>query len=95
VYVSNQNSGSVSVIRDTVVPGVQDVAVVPRRYGGGTLTRQIDLPAGVLRADVFDISGRRVARLGPGISHTGCLGVGVYFLAEPGKHGAAKVTIVR
>jgi DNA-binding beta-propeller fold protein YncE len=95
VYVSNQYSGSVSVIRDTVVPGVQDMATVSRRSGSGTLTRQINLPAGMRQADVFDISGRRVARLGPGISHTACLGVGVYFLAEPGKHGTAKVTIIR
>ena len=82
VYVSNQFSGSVSVIRDTVVPGVQDMAAVPRRYGGGTLTRQINLPAGMLRADVFDISGRRVARLGPGAGDAGRLSPGVYFVRE-------------
>jgi DNA-binding beta-propeller fold protein YncE len=95
VYVSNLYSGSVSVIRDTVVPGIEDMVAVPRPHGGGTLTRQISLPEGMRRADIYDISGRRVARLGPGVGRTGCLGVGVYFLAEPGKHGAAKVTIVR
>jgi YVTN family beta-propeller protein len=95
VYVSNYFSGSVSVIRDTVVPGIEDMVAVPRRHGGGTLTRQISLPAGMGRVDIFDISGRRVARLGPDAGRTGRLGVGVYFLAEPGKHGATKVTIVR
>ena len=95
VYVSNYFSGSISVLRDSVVPGVQDMVADPRRSGSGTLTRQISLPPGVRQADVYDISGRRVARLGPGLGDARRLGDGVYFVAEPGQGRAIKVVVLR
>ena len=95
VYIANLYSGSISVVRDSVVPGIQDVAAVPRGHGSGTIARQLSLPAGLRQADIYDISGRRVARLGPGLDNIGHLGVGVYFVAEPRRSGATKIVVVR
>lgn len=95
VYVANAYSGSISVVRDTVVPGIQDAVAVLREHGGETVTRQLNLPAGLRQADIYDVSGRRVARLGPRSDSVGRLGVGVYFVAEPGRGRATKVVVLR
>ncbi|MBN2464228.1 hypothetical protein JXD38_01195 [candidate division WOR-3 bacterium] len=83
VYVANLYSGSISVFRDSLIPGIQDVAPVPRGHGSATIARQLSLPAGLRQADVYDISGRRVARLAPGQSVIGHLGEGIYFVRGP------------
>jgi YVTN family beta-propeller protein len=95
VYVANLYSGSISVFRDSMVPGAQDRAADPSGRRSATIMRQLNLPSGVWSADVYDITGRRVARLGPGLEDVRRLGVGVYFVAEPGRSGASKIVVVR
>jgi len=55
----------------------------------------LSLPAGLRQADIYDISGRKVARLGQGQVRIGRLGVGVYFIAEPGQGKATKVVVLK
>jgi YVTN family beta-propeller protein len=95
MYVSNTFSGSISVFRDSLVPGIQDMGASRRGRGSVTMIRQLNLLADLRQADVYDISGRRVARLGPGLGDAGRLGVGVYFVAELGQSGATKIVVVR
>jgi YVTN family beta-propeller protein len=95
VYITNTYSGSVSVFRDSMVPGVQDEAAVPRRHGSATIMRQLGLPASIGREEIYDISGRRVARFGPGSDGVGRLGVGVYFIAERDDRRTRKIVILR
>jgi len=100
VYVSNLYSGSISVIRDNVVPGTEEMAAVPRGCRSGTIMRQLSLSAGMRQADVYDISGRRVARLGEASTDARRLGVGVYFVkeleTEDGRHvPVRKIVVVR
>jgi hypothetical protein len=83
------------VVRDSLVPGIQDTVATPRPHGSETVTRQLGLPAGLRRADVYDISGRRVARLGPGLGEIGCLGAGVYFVREGSQSAGNKPQAVR
>lgn len=82
VYVCNWYSGSISVFRDSAVPGIQCVSAVPRRLVGGTITSQMSPPRGFRQADVYDISGRRVARLGSRAASADNLAPGVYFVRE-------------
>jgi DNA-binding beta-propeller fold protein YncE len=83
VYVSNFYSGSISVFRDSVLPGTEEVVPVLRGHGSGTVMRQLSLPAGARWSDVYDISGRRVAQLGPRSDNAVRLGMGVYFVRGP------------
>jgi len=53
------------------------------------------LPAGPRQADVYDVSGRRVARVGQGTGNADRLGSGVYYVVDPEHVGATKVVIVR
>ena len=95
VYTANMYSGSISVIRDSMVPGVQDEAAAPRGYRSGTIMRQLSLPAGLRQADVYDISGRRVTRLGRGLGNVGRLAPGVYFVREEPQAASPKPQAVR
>jgi YVTN family beta-propeller protein len=80
VYVHNTYSGSISVFRDSLVPGIQDAHSAPRTVGNATIMRQLSLPAGLRSAEVYDISGRRVAQLALGQDDIGRLGEGIYFV---------------
>jgi DNA-binding beta-propeller fold protein YncE len=83
VYVCNLYSGSISVVRDSIVPGTEEMVPTPHGHGGGTVTGQLRLPAGARQAEVYDISGRRVARPSPGSDNAVRLGVGIYFVRGP------------
>jgi len=95
VYVCNWYSGSISVLRDSLVPGVEEAVVLPRRPRGETVIRQFNLDAVAREADIYDILGRRVARLGPGMGSVRHLGEGVYFVVEPVHGRAAKIVVFR
>ncbi len=95
VYVGNYYSGSISVFRDSLVPGLQEEVSAPRAGRNRTIMGQLCLPAGSRRVDVYDISGRRVARLGQGTGSADRLGAGVYYVVDPEHADAIKVVVVR
>ncbi|MBM3332949.1 hypothetical protein FJY68_14075 [candidate division WOR-3 bacterium] len=101
MYVANAYSGSISVFRDSLIPGIQEAVPAPRAKGIGTIMRQLGLPAGLRQADIYDISGRRVARLSPGSDKAERPAPGVYFVrgrvTEDGRPGASvrKVVVTR
>jgi len=97
VYVANWASSSVSVIKDTLV-GIEEglPRAAPRHADGPTIIR------GVLvlgdpgqktgdRAELLDVTGRRVLKLRPGVNDVGTLAPGVYFVTERGTRNTACV----
>jgi DNA-binding beta-propeller fold protein YncE len=95
VYVCNPYSGSISVLRDSLVPGVQEVVAAPRSSGSATVMRRLSLSAGLREADIYDISGRRVAQLSKNRGSAGLLAPGVYFVREEPQAAGSKPQAVR
>jgi len=95
VYVGNYYSGSICVFRDSLAPGLQEEVSAPRAGRSRTIMGQLCLPAGPRQADVYDVSGRRVARVGQGTGNADRLGSGVYYVVAPEYVGATKVVIVK
>ena len=88
-YVLNYLGSSVSILSDSLHPGVEEMANAKRRMSNGRAT----VVRGVLvldavgsrqnvdcRAELQDISGRKVLDLRPGANDVSGLAPGVYFV---------------
>jgi len=100
IYVSNYGSSSISVIRDTLGPGVEEAMSDERgtMNAGPTVIRGVlVLPRDGLgtrsglsdnpvmsRAALLDVAGRKVLDLRPGANDVSRLSPGVYFVREVG-----------
>ena len=102
VYVSNSGSSSITVIRDTF-----GVGVVESQPQASSHKLQATVVRGVLvlgvgsrqntgyRAELLDISGRRVLDLKPGVNDVRTLAPGVYFVREVQAQAQAQAQAVR
>ncbi len=102
MYVSNSGSSSITVIRDTVGVGVEESQ--PQATGPkpqATVVRGVlVLGAGSrqnagYRAELLDISGRKVLDLKPGVNDVRALAPGVYFVREVQAQAQAQAQAVR
>ncbi len=92
VYVSNWFSGSVSVIRDSMVPGVEEnppTREVTSRPGPTVIRAVLHMPeTGMTNArypmTLLDVAGRCVMELTPGVNDVRHLSPGVYFVRPAG-----------
>ena len=88
VYVSNSDSGSITVVRDTLPVGVGEGAlqVLGPTSQAKVVRRLLFLPEASGRkpeaASLLDISGRKVLDLHPGANDVRALAPGVYFVRE-------------
>jgi YVTN family beta-propeller protein len=101
VYVSNSDSGSITVVRDTLPVGVGEGALQAL-----SLMSQATVVRGVLflpeassrkpqAASLLDISGRKVLDLKPGENDVRALAPGVYFIREAKAQALAQTGDVR
>jgi len=105
MYVANHNGSSITVLRDTLVVGVEEVT-----ESEGEMTKAAAVVRGVLflgassnqqsafRAELLDISGRKVISLTPGANDVRSLAPGVYFVTVSGERCtvyARKVVVTR
>jgi YVTN family beta-propeller protein len=107
MYVANEGSSSITVIRDTLLPGVEEgeARAVGRRPEAtvvrGVLMFEPASGAGrMANGELLDVSGRKVIDLNPGANDVRALAPGVYFVTERLATGSArtelcKVLIVR
>jgi len=90
VYVANGSASCVSVLRDSLVVGLEDlgIPVASQPAQAPTVVRGIlKLPGrpSVARARLLDISGRTVLDLRPGANDVRALAPGVYFVRGEGR----------
>ncbi len=106
VYVSNSGSSSISVIRDTVGVGVEESQPRASNYEPQVTVVRGMLVLGVgsrqntaYRAELLDISGRKVLDLMPGANDVRALAPGVYFVRTVGGESSAsrcsKIVVTR
>jgi YVTN family beta-propeller protein len=90
MYVANHGGSSISVLRDTLVVGIEErpTPIAPRTKPGATVVRGV-LSVGAFsnqqsafRAELLDIAGRRVLDLHPGPNDVSHLAPGIYFVRE-------------
>ncbi|MCX6843755.1 MAG: hypothetical protein NTX53_15915 [candidate division WOR-3 bacterium] len=102
VYVSNSGSSSITVMRDSLVVGVEEG--MPKVKGEltkvATVVRGVlfltEAPSRKLQAtSLLDISGRKVLDLHPGTNDVRHLVPGVYFVRREGEGAILKTTVVR
>jgi len=101
-YVLNYASASVAVLRDSLHPGVEEMSNAERRMTNGRAT----VVSGVLnlgvdsrqqtgyRAELLDISGRKLLNLKVGANDVRALAPGVYFVREAQAQAQAVQKIV-
>jgi YVTN family beta-propeller protein len=107
VYVSNSGSSSISVIRDTIGVGVEESWPQASSHKPqvtlvrGVLNLEWDCPCTgtVPKAELLDISGRKVLDLKSGANDVRALAPGVYFVRvvsyEPSAVSCYKVVVTR
>jgi YVTN family beta-propeller protein len=98
MYVANEGSSSITVIRDTLLPGVEEgEAQALGRRPEATIVRGMLIfsPANgagrMANGELLDVSGRKVLELLPGANDVRALAPGVYFVREIGAQAQAQV----
>jgi len=99
IYVSNRYGSSISVIRDTLSPGVEEAMNDER----GTMNNRATVVRGVLllpqllplHSSLLSSDGRKVMHLSPGANDVRALAPGVYFVREEPQAAGHKPQAVR
>jgi YVTN family beta-propeller protein len=102
MYVANYWSSSITVVRDTLMLGVEgEIVGATREATGATIVRgvlnlQVDSRRhSAYRAELLDISGRKVMDLDPGANDVRALAPGVYFVRDAEAQAQAQAQAVR
>jgi hypothetical protein len=100
MYVANEGSSSITVIRDTVLLGVEEgEAPTVGRRPEATVVRGVLMfePANgagrMANGELLDVSGRKVLDLLPGANDVRALAPGVYFVSERLAAGTSRIEL--
>jgi YVTN family beta-propeller protein len=101
MYVANYFGSSISVLRDTLVVGLEEgqLQAASRKLQASVVRGVLFLPEApsqkLQATSLLDISGRKVLDLHPGTNDVRHLAPGVYFVRREGEGAMLKTTVVR